>query len=501
MEQKRKAGVLLHISALPGKYGIGTLGESTYDFIDWLKSAGMQIWQILPLLPTSYGDSPYQAIANNALNFYFIDFDLLCKEGLLISTEYEDIDWGSDERRVDYEKLFFNKAEVLKKAFARFNKDITDWKEFLAAGRYLDFAVFMTIKAKQRYQAFTEWEEKYKVYSDELFQSVIEENSWEVEFWQFTQYLFLKQWKAVKAYANENGITIMGDMPIYVAADSVEMWKYKYELFLLDKDGNPALVAGVPPDAFSDDGQLWGNPVYNWDYMKTNGYKWWKDRINYAFELFDTVRIDHFRGFDKFFAINAGEETARNGAWMAGPSAELFKGFEDYDIVAEDLGVIDDGVIQMMEKVGYPGMKVVEFAFDGNSQNEHKPTNFVENCVAYTGTHDNQPLLGYIEGLNEDWTERFDDDLKAECKALGIRPCCTTLISKCKTVMRLIMASKANVCILPMQDILVLGDYSRMNFPSTVSTDNWSYRFTTKDFDKKTADWLNTLTKKYGRQQ
>jgi 4-alpha-glucanotransferase len=217
----------------------------------------------------------------------------------------------------------------------------------------------MTVKAKQNYLAVTEWDDEYKNYTDELFQKVRIENREEVEFWQFTQFIFLKQWKAVKKYANDNGITIMGDMPIYVASDSVEMWKYKKELFLLDSEGNPALVAGVPPDAFSDDGQLWGNPVYNWDYMKSNGYKWWKERIKYAFELFDSVRIDHFRGFDRFFAIEVGEKTAKNGTWMKGPSAELFKGFENYNIVAEDLGVIDDGVIEMLGKVGYPGMKVV----------------------------------------------------------------------------------------------------------------------------------------------
>jgi 4-alpha-glucanotransferase len=357
----------------------------------------------------------------------------------------------------------------------------------------------MTIKAQQNYLAFTEWEDEYKNYSDELFQKVQIENCEEVEFWQFTQYIFLKQWKAVKKYANDNGITIMGDMPIYVATDSVEMWKYKKELFLLDSDGNPALVAGVPPDAFSDDGQLWGNPVYNWDYMKSNGYKWWKERIKYAFELFDSVRIDHFRGFDRFFTIEVGEETAKNGTWMKGPSAELFKGFENYDIIAEDLGVIDEGVIEMMEKVGYPGMKVVEFAFDGNPENEHKPTNFTENCVAYTGTHDNQPLTGYIKGLSDKDRAIFDKDLKTQCNALGLRCQLVSAEARCKTTMRLIMASKANTCIFPMQDILRLGDYSRMNFPSTVSLDNWSYRFLERDFSTESARWLKDLIKRYGR--
>ena len=500
MAAQRKAGILLHVSALPGKYGIGTLGKHAFEFIDWLKAAGMRIWQMLPLLPTGYGDSPYQAIANNALNYYFIDFDLLQEDGLLLADEYENIEWCRDERRVDYEKQFLYKTEILKKAFNRFDKTAEDWKAFCENGRYLDFAVFMTIKSKQGYRAFTEWEDKYRIYSDELFKATVEENRCDVEFWQFTQYLFLKQWKAVKEYANSNGITIMGDMPIYVSADSVEMWKYKHELFLLDEDGNCSLVAGVPPDAFSDDGQLWGNPIYNWDYMKANGYKWWKDRIDYAFELFDTVRIDHFRGFDRFYAIESGEKTAKHGKWMDGPSAELFKDIKGYDIVAEDLGVIDDGVIQMMKKVGYPGMKVVEFAFDGNPQNEHKPTNFTENYVAYTGTHDNQPLLGYIKSLNEEWRSRFDKDLSAQCRALGVRCNRNTAEAECKTVIRLITASEAKTCIFPMQDILVLGDYARMNFPSTVSVENWSFRFKKEDFNRRTAGWLNNLTKKYGRQ-
>ena len=314
-----------------------------------------------------------------------------------------------------------------------------------------------------------------------------------------TQYLFLNQWRALKEYANSNGIEIMGDMPIYVAFDSVEMWKQGKELFLLDGNGNPALVAGVPPDAFSDDGQLWGNPVYNWQKMKENGYKWWVQRINYALELFDIVRIDHFRGFDRFYAIPSDSTTAKVGEWMDGPSAGLFKGMEHLSIVAEDLGVIDDGVRNMMRETGYPGMKVMEFAFDGTPWNEHKPSNYVENCVVYTGTHDNQPLRGYIEGLAGYYKQAFYRDIQSECEKAGVEYKGKKSFQKCKTAVELLIASRAFMAIVPMQDLLCLGDHSRMNLPSTVSQDNWSYRFKKRDFSKKNATWLAELVEKYGR--
>ncbi len=498
MENKRKAGILMPISALPAPYGIGSLGQSAYRFIDWLKESGMKIWQVLPLLPTNYGDSPYQACASNALNHYFIDFDLLAEEGLLLPSEYRSVDWGTNGKRVDYGKLFSHRVSVLKLAFFRFDKEKAEWKDFLSRGAYADYAVFMSLKTRFGNKPWTEWGE-YREYDAAKEKDYIAAHREEFEFWQFTQYLFLKQWNSLKAYAHINGVEIMGDMPIYVAADSVEMWKYRKELFLLDGEGNCAFVAGVPPDAFSDEGQLWGNPVYNWNEMKKSGYRWWKERIDYALELFDIVRIDHFRGFDRFYAIPAGSGNAKRGEWLDGPKAALFEGLESSPIVAEDLGIIDDGVRALLKKTGYPGMKVIEFAFDGNPENEYKPSRYREHCIAYTGTHDNEPLRFYIENLSDTEKKKFDGDLERECRLGKVPLRAKTPAAECKTVMRLLFASRADVVILPLHDVLCLGKEARINFPSTVSTENWSYRFEKRDLKKSAQIWLKRLTEKYDR--
>ena len=498
MEKHRRAGILMPISALPSPYGIGTMGQQARKFVRWLKGAGMKTWQTLPLLPTNYGDSPYQACDSKALNFYFIDFDELEKQGLLKKEEYTQIDWGDNPRRVDYGKLFLHKANVLRLAFSRFDKTNRFWQSFLNKKSYYDFGVFMSLKCQFGHEPWTEWGE-YKCYDEAKVANFVKEHCDEVEFWQFTQYIFIKQWKALKRYAHKFGVEIMGDMPIYIAYDSVEMWKYGKSLFCLDERGEPSEVAGVPPDAFSDDGQLWGNPIYDWEKMKKDGYTWWKKRIDEALQLFDIVRIDHFRGFDRFYAIPVNASTARQGEWRTGPSAELFKGREDYNIIAEDLGVIDDGVREMMKKTGYPGMKVCEFAFDGNPDNEHKPSNYTSNYVAYTGTHDNEPLRSYIENLTGKYAKAFARDLKHECKQAGIAYRGKTSSLKCRTVIRLLFASKAFMIIIPMQDVLCRGAESRMNFPSTVSPDNWSYRFLENDFTAMTSGWLKGLARNHQR--
>ena len=451
MTKERKAGVLLPISSLPAPYGIGTMGESAYRFIDWLKAAGMKLWQVLPLLPTNYGDSPYQSCASDALNYYFIDLDALEREGLLEKADYAFLDWGADPRRVDYEKLFLHRAEVLKKAFARFDRTASDWKKFLKTGKYRDFALFMSLKSKFSYLPWTEWPEPYRLCDEKTIGAFMAENGDELEFWQFTQYLFLRQWNALKAYAHENGVEIMGDMPIYVASDSVEMWKYRGELFLLDEKGAPAAVAGVPPDAFSADGQLWGNPVYDWEKLKGNGYAWWHARIDYALTLFDILRIDHFRGFDRFYAIPAGAADAKEGEWLKGPGAALFEGRKGRPIVAEDLGIIDEGVRKMLKETGYPGMKVLEFAFDGNPDNDHKPSHYGENCIAYTGTHDNEPLLSYIEGLDETARRTFEEDLRRECGAAKVPVRAESASALCKTTIRLLFSGKSFAAVVPMK--------------------------------------------------
>jgi len=496
---KRKAGVLMPVSSLPSPFGIGTLGKGAYAFVDWLADSGMKIWQVLPLLPTSYGDSPYQSCASDALNYYFIDFEALKEEGLLQADEYETIVWSDDERRVDYGRLFAYKTEVLQKAFGRFDKTDESWKSFLSAEKYLDFAVFMSLKKRFGYAPWTDWEEPYKTYDERVISAFIAENQREIEFWQFTQFIFLKQWNKLLSYAHAKGISVMGDMPIYVAYDSVETWKYRKDLFVLDEKGNPALKAGVPPDAFSEDGQLWGNPVYDWAKMKENGYAWWKERIRYAFTVFDILRIDHFRAFDKYYAIPEASETAKEGEWENGPGMDLFGDMLEYAIVAEDLGIIDDGVRNLLKNTGYPGMRVFVFAFDGNPKNEYLPSELVENCIAYTGTHDNEPLRSFIENMDKTERKEFECALEKQCLQAEVAYLTETIEDECESIVRLLMSSKADTVIVPMHDVLCLGEEARINAPSTVSERNWTFRFTEKDFKRRKSAWLKSMTEEYRR--
>ncbi|MDE6441635.1 MAG: 4-alpha-glucanotransferase [Clostridia bacterium] len=495
---KRKFGILLPVSSLPSEEGIGTMGKSAYQFADYLHGVGGSIWQILPLNPTNYGDSPYQSCSSNALNYYFIDLHLLKEEGLLTQSEIDTADLGGDKRRVDYGKQFYNKTALLKLAFSRFEKD-KQFYDFVKGGEYADFAVFMALKSKFGHRPWTEWEQPYRDYNEEVIQKFIAENTDEVEFWQFTQYIFLKQWKKLKAYANGLGISIMGDIPLYLAYDSVEVWKYGNKLFDMGEDRSPNSVAGCPPDAFSDDGQLWGNPVYDWKKMQADGYKWWKQRIADCFKVYDVLRIDHFRGFDRFWKVPPTDKTARNGKWGDGPKAKLFEDILDKQIVAEDLGVLDEGVYKLMKDVGYPGMKILEFAFDGSPDNEHKPSNHTKNFVCYTGTHDNMPLLQYFTDLDEWGSKTFIADLKKECALLNVTPNCTTPKAVVDSVVELAFASKADTVIIPVQDLLGFGKEARMNLPSTVSPDNWSFRLKDGELDKELSDRLTGLGKKYSR--
>lgn len=495
---ERRAGILMPLSSLPSDCGIGTLGKGAYDFVDWLYSAGMKVWQVLPLLPTGYGDSPYQSCASDALNYYFIDFALLVADGLLVDDEYKGINWG-EERRVDYACQFENKTNILRIAFQRFDKTDKEWQAFLGEGKYKDFALFMSLKRKFSYAAWTEWPTPFKTCQQNALLDYEKDNFEEIAFWQFTQFLFLKQWNKLHAYAREKGISIMGDMPIYVSADSVETWKHRDKLFLLDEEGNVSLRAGVPPDAFSDDGQLWGNPVYDWEKMKKDGYSWWKQRIDYAFSLFDYLRIDHFRAFDRFYAIPAEAETAKEGEWLDGPKTDLFKDMKNYGIIAEDLGIIDDGVRDLLSATGYPGMKVFEFAFDGNPENEYLPTQYEENCVAYTGTHDNDTLRSFIESMSSLDRKAFEDSLETECLNLDSPYITETIEDECKSIIELLFASKANTVIVPMHDILAFGEEARLNAPATVSAKNWTFRFIEKDFGRRKAAWLKTLSETYKR--
>ena len=477
----RAAGILMPVSALPSRFGIGTLGKAAYRFVDFLRGAGCKVWQVLPLQPTSFGNSPYSACCSGVFNPYFIDFDLLRKQGLLKRGDYCTLDWGKDPRRVDYGKQYALREKVLKKAFARFDRNDAAWKDFRKIEKFHDFALFMALKEQFGGVSHEEWGE-YAEYDEKLAAAFEEAHGEEVAFWQFTQYVFLKQWRDLKQYANERGVKIMGDIPIYVARDSVEMWKYKRDLFELDERGDPAAQAGVPPDAFSEDGQLWGNPIYDWTHMKESGYAWWRERIRDALETYDILRIDHFIGFVRYYSVPIGAKNARKGEWKTGPGAELFKEFGGKPIVAEDLGLVTWSVRHELDKTGYPGMKILQFAFDGDITNEHKPQNYMENIVAYTGTHDNETLFTHIRNATGEVRENLLFDLKTECSRAGVKFEAGSNDALCRSVLRLLYASKARLIIFPYQDALRLGDESRMNLPSTVSDRNWSFRFLKRDF-------------------
>ena len=495
----RRAGVLLHVTSLPSRYGVGTLGEESFRFIDWLVKGNMKIWQVLPLVPTSYGDSPYQSVSSTALNQYLIDYDILKEKGLLLEEDYAS-ELDINPIRVDYAYLFNKKNEILRRAFSRFKTTSKEFKDFLKEGEYNDYSLYMTLKKLNDFNSWQNWPLELQSYSKELEERIIKENKNEYLFWQWTQFEFLNEWRAVKEYANNRGIEIMGDMPIYVAYDSVEVWKHP-ELFDLNPDKSLKCVAGCPPDAFCEDGQLWGNPIYSWDYHKETGYKWWNERIEKTFKLYDIIRIDHFRGFADYYRIPAEDDTARNGRWVKGPRFDLFKDKLGLKIVAEDLGFIDEPVRELLEKTNYPGMKVVQFGFDGDPKNEYLPSNATPNYVIYTGTHDNMPLYQWIGSMDEDEMDDFLSSMVSECDKLGIEFDCNLdsidyLVDKC---IELAYASKAETCIIPMQDLLHQDGFSRMNFPSTVSTDNWSYRINRDALSEDLSKGLIYLTDRFNR--
>lgn len=483
---------------MPSGEGIGTLGTEAYNFVDFLSESGGKIWQVLPLNPTNYGDSPYQSCSSDALNYYFIDLQQLVCDGLLKKGEIVLEELSDSPLKVNYGKQFTQKIALLKKAFSRFDGG-SEFEDFVNRGEYSDFAVFMAIKQKFNHVAWTEWEQPFGVYDEDTVAKFVKENKTEYLFWQFTQFIFLKQWNALKSYANSKGVSIMGDIPLYVAYDSVEVWKYGEKLFKVNANRKLKCVAGCPPDGFTEDGQLWGNPVYNWEEMRNDGYAWWKARIEKCFKLFDVLRIDHFRGFDRYWEVPAGDSTARYGHWEDGPKEELFKDILGYKIVAEDLGVIDDGVRRLMKNVGYPGMKVLEFAFDGKADNEHKPSNHTENFVCYTGTHDNMPLKQYIDDLSEEQRAVFAEDVVKESGILNITAKTATSKELCRSVVELAFASKSDTAIVPVWDLLALGGEARINEPSTVSDKNWSRRFLKEDFSKELSGYLKKVSKRSKR--
>ena len=491
----RTSGVLMPISSLPSPYGIGTMGKAARKFIDFLDKAGQTYWQILPICPTSYGDSPYQSFSSFAGNPYFIDLEYLCKEGFLKKKECESFDWGGSEKHVDYGTMYVSRYALLKKAYARFKEHIpADYESFCKKeAEWLDeYSLFMALKDANDGIAWLEWDEDLKVRKPEAIKKARETYADDIEFYCMLQYLFFKQWNALKAYANERGIQIIGDVPIYVALDSADVWANPTQ-FYLDEELNPIEVAGCPPDAFSEDGQLWGNPLFRWDVMKKDDYAWWTKRISAMADLYDIVRIDHFRGFDSYYAIPAKDDTAKNGKWKEGPGMDLFRALAKklgkLPIIVEDLGFLTPSVHKLLKDSGFPGMKVIQFAFDSREDSDYLPHNYPKNCVVYTGTHDNDTCMGWVKTAPKQavkYAKEYLNLTKEEGYNWGL--------------MRGAWSSVADMAIVPMQDLIGLGSEARINTPSTIGN-NWKWRATADQIDNKLAKKLLKYMIMYGRER
>lgn len=466
----KKCGVLLPVFALPSKYGIGTFGKWAYKFIDLLKQTGQSFWQILPLVQTGFCDSPYSTVCDISGNPYFIDPEVLRDEKLLTYREVEKMIDKSEQ--IDYGNLFNTRFAFLRKAFSRFNLQDVAFKNFLKRGEYNDYALFMALKSAFKV-AWYEWDDCYKFRNEEALSAFAKDNKTEILFWQFLQFQFEKQYRELKKYANSKGIKIIGDLPFYVALDSVDVWKNPTE-FYLDGNCKPTLVAGVPPDYFSAEGQLWGNPIYNFEKMQQNGFKFWKNRVSHARELYDVIRLDHFRAFDRFWAVDATETSAKNGVWMEGPKMELLNAIGLDGLFAEDLGMIDDGVRNLLAESNLSGTAVALFAFDSDKDNLYLPWNVKPNSVMYTGTHDNNTIVGLVKSLDKDSLAKQKLMIKKSLDYLGLNKSINGIFKICDAVVDIVYASEAEIAIIPMQDLLGLDDTYRTNVPGT--TGNWTCR-------------------------
>ena len=493
---KRSSGVLMHITSLPGQFGIGTFGKSAYEFVDFLEETKQTYWQILPLTTTSYGDSPYQSFSAVAGNLNLIDFSLLKEDGLLEESDYVKVNFGENPEKVDYALLFEARRPILEKAVANTSKNnevLAEIEKFEAENSswLADYAEYMAIKESFGYKSFIHWDEDIKKGEETAREKYRTELQDSIRYYTVTQYFFFKQWLALKEYANEKGIKIIGDMPIYVSADSVEMWTMP-ELFKVDANNEPLYVAGCPADDFSPTGQLWGNPIYDWEKHKEQGFSWWIYRVQESFKIYDVLRIDHFKGFSDFWQIDKDAENAVNGTWEAGPGIELFQKIKeqlgDLPIVAENLGFIDAKAEKLLDDSGYPGMKILQFAFPGED-NLDRPHHYTQNSVAYTGTHDNDVVNGWYEKLSEsekelvsEYLNRRDDETITEAMIRGI------------------YSSVSDYAIVTMQDLLDKDATSRMNVPSTVGG-NWEWRMLAEDLTEERKEFLRNITVRYSRER
>ncbi len=488
----RKSGILMHITSLPNPYGIGTMGKCAYDFVDFLHKAGQSYWQILPISPTGYGDSPYQAFSAFAGNHYLIDLDILKEEGLLTQEQLDAVNWGACQTRVDFGRMYDYRVPLLRQAYQRFadNEALdqficenADWLE--------DYALFMALKEAFHGKDWQNWSVSLLMRMPAVLESYRRELSEAIRFQCFLQYIFFRQWKALRGYANDKGVRIVGDVPIYVPLDSADVWANPRN-FLLDASRRPRQVAGCPPDSFSAEGQRWGNPLYDWKAMKKDGYTWWIRRLRAAAGMYDVVRLDHFRGFESYWAIPAEEETAINGRWEKGPGIDFIravqKALPELAFIAEDLGHVTPEVRKLQEDSGYPGMKVLQFAFDSRESGNYLPHCYTENSVVYSGTHDNLTMTQWLEDASA-------QDVAFAKAYLGLNE----QEGLVKGMLRGCMSSVSKLCVIQMQDYLELGGEARMNFPGTLSGDNWTWRASADVLTEELAEYIYGLTERYGR--
>ncbi|MGM9600467.1 MAG: 4-alpha-glucanotransferase [Faecousia sp.] len=488
----RECGVLMHITSLPGPYGVGTMGKSAFEFVDFLEAAGQSWWQILPLSPTGYGDSPYQSASAYAGNPYVIDLDLLRQEGLVTQAELDSYFWCQSEEKVDYGALYQNRWSVLRLCYSRFTGgEAFDTFCRENEGWLPDFALFMALKNATFGQSWYNWEDGLKRRRPEALEKARSTYADEIRFQCFVQFQFARQWQALRSYAGSKGIRFIGDVPIYVPLDSVEVWSNP-ELFQLDEALVPTAVAGCPPDAFSEDGQLWGNPLYRWDVMQKDGYAWWLRRMAAAGKLYDVVRLDHFRGFEAYWAVPYGEDTAKNGKWVKGPDhdfiATLLRELPQLSLIAEDLGFLTSEVLALRDDFHLPGMKVLGFAFDSREPSEYLPHTYPENSVCYTGTHDNMTTRQWFETASKDAVQ-YAKEYMALTEEEGF----------VWGMIRTAYSSVSKLAIVPMQDFLELGAKSRMNFPGTLTDCNWTWRAKDGIISFDLAQRIQKLAILYGR--
>lgn len=494
-EKMRKSGILLPIFSLASDYGIGAFSKEAFEFVDMLRKTGQSYWQILPLGPTGYGDSPYQSFSTFAGNPYFIDLAKLIEKEWITEKDCESALWKENETAVNYDILYMSRWAVLRKAFD--NSNIAEDEDFQAFCKeneeWLDdYALYTVIKKLCENKGWNEWEDDYRLRKKRALKKIEKEHAEDLLFQKFLQYEFTVQWLAVKKYANENGIQIIGDIPIYVSFDSADAWANP-NLFQFDKDGKPKAVAGCPPDAFSETGQLWGNPLYNWKHHKKTDYEWWLKRIAYCNKLYDVIRIDHFRGFDEYWAIPYGDKTAENGKWEKGPGMDLFEAIQkelpEVKIIAEDLGFLTPTVLQMLADSGYPGMKVLQFAFDGDLDNAYLPYNHIKKSVIYTGTHDNETTVGWYRNLKGKKRTQVLELLSRGNEHEG---------EITWELIRMAHVSASDTCIIPMQDYLCLGNEARINEPSTLGG-NWKWRMQKDQISAELMKAIYRMTRIHGR--